>query len=505
MGIQEFLQSGGNKNFKIEKLFSGEHGICGLVSTDVGKAIFKISKYLDFSIEHEHKVMLSLNKIKDICPHFPMTYGVYDMQSNPELNEKQNPFLVHTKYPITRKFMLEEYIPGKQLLHHIANGRSDEIYSIIKQVLCAINISGKLLEFSHYDLHSSNILLEKCHYDRVHYYILSDKVKVLVPTFGNIAKIIDMGFSYCRDLENTNVCVDISHVNSGYISNMYSWFSDYKVFLKSLLYDVSGLKDYKLMSNIITNLLKDLNIKRKSGWDIHGKDVEEPYEEAIYRTISTYKELDKDSVFRKHTSECFDIIISLSHYPLQEYSENNKHNKTIFRNFMTEFRKIEKLLSVSQYKLYALKLLVESANRLREDYLIKPQDTVLNFKREFESSIDKYAQFFNANVNYEIMLCSLYILSDCFTHNLYNSLKTVVQTKLKHYSSAIIPKDGDEIVQIFNVNMENDYVFNNDSEIHIYDTVNNTTQVIKLTSEEINKINDLDHLEQHTYLDTLIN
>lgn len=503
MNIQEFLKTGGNKNFRIEKLFSGEHGICGLVSTDVGKAIFKVSKYLDFSIEHEHKVMLSLAKIKDLCPHFPMTYGIYDMQTNPELKEKQNPFQVHTKYPITRKFILEEYIQGKQLLHTITNDREDELYSVIKQVLCAINISGKLLNFSHYDLHSSNILLEKCNYDRVHYYILSDKIKVLVPTFGNIPKIIDMGFSYCKDLENTSMCVDISHINSGYLSSEYSWFSDYKVFLKSLLYDVSNFKDYSLLSNIVTNLLQNLKIKRKSGWDITSKEVEEPYEEAIYRTISSYKDLDKNSVFRKYVRECFDIIISLTTYPIQKYSENNKHNKTIFQNFMNEFRKIEKLISISHYKLYALKLLVESANNLREDYVINPENTILKFKREFESAIDKYAQFFNVNVNYEILLCSLYVLSDCFTHNLYNSITPIIENKLKHYAS-IIPKDGDEIVEIFNINMENCYEYTTETEIYIYNIVDQTSQVIKLTEEEIQKMNDLDSRDQQPYLDSLL-
>ena len=112
-------------------------------------------------------------------------------------------------------------------------------YSIIKQVLCALSIAQNKLHFCHYDLHSSNVMLEKCDKDLVMVYLLDQNNSICVPTEGYIPKIIDYGFSYTKDCENNTFYATLAHTDVGFMSCTNDFMSDLKLFLVTVSYDIN--------------------------------------------------------------------------------------------------------------------------------------------------------------------------------------------------------------------------------------------------------------------------
>ena len=267
--LVEFLNNPSHRNLEIDKIFSsGSQGVCGLVTVSVVKdknpikMVFKVSQYIDYIVEHEYKAMKLLEKIYSYCPHYSLAYSVYRANTDAKINEDENPFVVKSKYPIRRSFILEEFIDGPSLKHIMNSGaiNKNRFNSTVKQVLASINISGSKLGFSHYDLHSSNILVEKCRDDDVNFYIFEGSKEyagMLVPTFGVKPKIIDMGFAYAKGMEGTDVNVDLSNSDRGYFCDRYSWLTDYKVFLVSLFCDLKDMlkEEGKVFSDDETCLL----------------------------------------------------------------------------------------------------------------------------------------------------------------------------------------------------------------------------------------------------------
>lgn len=525
----EFLSNPSHRNLEIEKIFSsGSQGVCGLVTVAIAKdkkpvsMVFKVSQYIDYIVEHEYKAMKLLEKIYPYCPHYSLAYSVYSANTDAKIKEDENPFIVTSKYPIRRSFILEEFIDGPSLKHVMNEGAISKtrFNSTVKQVLASINISGAKLGFAHYDLHSSNILVEKCGNDDVNFYIFEGSkgyAGMLVPTFGVRPKIIDMGFAYANGMEGTDVNVDLSNSDRGYFCDRYSWLTDYKVFLVSLFSDLKDmLKDdgkvfsddetdsdsetntkNNLFMTIVKNIFKPLNISWHSGWDKYDK------EEATDKTTRRMSELTrmKGGLFRDSPRACFDIIISLSSFPLQETTTFQKDVRVCYPVFLSEFAKIEKEMTVPVYKLNMLKTIVDTAKLVKKEYLDydKRNSAVKKFKLAVECEFTRISKYCLPRINYEIMLCSLYSLAYCYTGLLKRYLDSTYSEITSSYSS-LTPENGNEIVEIFNINFEDPYVYTSESIINVYDSVNERSCKLQLLPEEIDKINSLPHYAKGEYV-----
>lgn len=525
--LTAFLANSSHRHLEIEKIFSsGSQGVCGLVTFSMAKdkkpvsMVFKVSQYIDYIVEHEYKAMKLLEKIYPFCPHYSLAYSVYSANTDAKIKEDENPFIVTSKYPIRRSFILEEFIDGPSL-KHIMNGgaiNKNRFESTVKQVLASINISGANLGFSHYDLHSSNILVEKCGDDDVNFYIFKGTkgyAGMLTPTFGVRPKIIDMGFAYAKGMEGTEVNVDLSNSDRGYFCDRYSWLTDYKVFLVSLFSDLKDMikDDGKVFSDdetdsdgettknnmfmtIVKNIFAPLNISWHSGWDKYDK------EEATDKTIRRMAELTlMKGLFRDSPRACFDIIISLTSFPLQETRTFQKDVRVCYPAFLSEFVKIEKEMTVPVYKLNILKTIVDTAKVVKEEYInYDTRDSaVKKFKLAVECEFTRISKYCLPRINYEIMLCSLYSLAYCYTGLLKRYLDNTYSEVSSTYSS-IAPENGNEIVEIFNINFEDPYVYSSASIINVYDSVNEKTCKLQLLTEEIEKINSLPHYAKGEYM-----
>jgi serine/threonine protein kinase len=113
--------------------------------------------------------------------------------------------------------IIMEALYGKTLHDFIkTENRSIEVLkSIIFQVLAALHYYGTAVGFTHYDLHTNNIMIVKDDRKFVKYNINGNVYKI--PTFGNRAVLIDFGYSRLK------------YENSIY-SNVYKSFGIGKAF-----------------------------------------------------------------------------------------------------------------------------------------------------------------------------------------------------------------------------------------------------------------------------------
>jgi hypothetical protein len=149
-----------------------------------------IMKY-DDNIINEAFVGSYINLLRNRIPNFVHTYasflcseksenGKISICDNPE--EKQN-------------FIILEKLYGKTLHNYLKDNSDVDVFvSGIIQILNALNIAYKEFDFTHYDLHTGNIIVEEL--DELHFIPILDG-KYYLNTM-HIFKIIDFGHSHIK-------------------------------------------------------------------------------------------------------------------------------------------------------------------------------------------------------------------------------------------------------------------------------------------------------------------
>ncbi len=263
----------------------GVQGIVGLLlcnSINKYPVVFKIPVEIDKMIEHEHLILESLNTIRDFCPHFVGSLGmfklpisrtyVYDQieddddddddnsknsrsqlskrsQSSSEIEEEEEEEF-EDDFGETNLFTIEDdYLPTNTLLLEYVSDISfadmcnksvknkSLIVSQVLMILCAIKIAQLHVNFTHYDLHIDNILIRQCEPEAMFIYKINGSV-INVPTFGFYPVIIDMGSSYSNALENNDMKSSIANYDNGLQPTIYDPLNDLHHFLISALYDI---------------------------------------------------------------------------------------------------------------------------------------------------------------------------------------------------------------------------------------------------------------------------
>ena len=304
----------------------GKQGKVGLfnVKENKDKIVFKFSQYINYLVQHEYSVMKSLNDLYDFCPHFCRTFGYINCDINPNSKKIENPFLIDSKYPINKEILLCEYIEDScKFYNYIRSDKIDEImlYSTIKQVLLAINIAQTEKKFSHYDLHSNNIMIKKCDIDSVCLYVLDENNQFCVPTYGYFPLIIDFGFSYIKDMDDGPAWGSLSQTDVGFLSDRFDWVADPKLFLVSVskeIFQKRNTKTSKKLRRIVKNIFHPLTIDWSCGWD----DIKEKgASDIVIEYLQPFNK--KSKLFREFDHYCIDIIQSLIILPLEKQSYNN--------------------------------------------------------------------------------------------------------------------------------------------------------------------------------------
>ena len=505
--LVEYFDKNKQKNWKewleFDRLFDkpGKQGIVGLFknkNTDTPKFVFKISQYINYLVQHEYTVMNDLNKLSPFCPHFCKAVGTILCEIDPKTKclkdhtNIPNPFKITTKYPIEKEILLTEYINKSCKFYNYirSNKISDRIiYSTIKQVLMGISIAQRKKKFTHYDLHSNNIMMKKCNNDVVFLYILDDDNQFCVPTNGHYPVIIDFGFSYSKDLEDSPAWPSMGHTEVGFTSDRFDPIADPKLFLSTVSSEIKEKRRNKTSNKfryIIKNMFNKLNIDLDSGWDKgHEKSASD------YITDMLEGHATNSNIFDNYEHYCIDIIQSLIILPFEEHKYTDIDKSYIA--FVKEFSKIEREIGNPFYNIYILKGVVDCAREVYIDYMYGGEDrknAIKYFRQavyERINCISKYCR--PKNIHFERMLCSLL----CFSRNMEGVLFDVMDSiskKKKDEYSKIPLQNIEQIYGAIEVNIPDKYVFNNNTTVFVMDCVNEKCERLELSYDTIDLLNN---------------
>ena len=509
--IKNLIQKNKHKKFdewlEFVEIFKnpGKQGLAGVLKIKEidKKVVFKISQYINYLPQHEYYVMDGLNKIHDYCPHFCQSFGIIRMPVNPRCKKYGNPF-IKTDEDIEKDILLLEYIDNaSKLYNYIQSSKKtdDIIYSAIKQVLLGISMAQNY-EFAHYDLHALNIMMKKCDKNMVFLYVLDDKNQVAVPTYGYYPVIIDYGFSFIKSMNGNPMWQSMAHTSVGFMSDRFDNFADPKLFLVSVSNDLKYFKrnkNAKKFRNIVRNIFKPLTIDWESGWDDVDNTSASEYVLELIAGNNIYSKL-----FLEYDYYCLDVISSLITLPIkkQNYGDIDKSYKT----FLIEFSKIEEQLSSNFYNLYILKGIVDSAREIKTKYMnIQTRDKALfTFSADIYNIISKIADFCNPEINYEKMLCSLYVFASCVEGVFYDVMKNRMENKQLEYNKLEL-KNPIQMVGCLEVNIPSEYVYSTDTVIIVLNQMEQKISKFKLENEQdVETVNSLHSLSRGSYLYKLI-
>jgi hypothetical protein len=473
----------------------GKQGVVGILKvkgTNMTVA-FKISQEIDHLIPHEYSVMNGLNDLAPYCPHFCKSFGMVDCQRNPRTISNTHPFEAHAdvKYMIDDKMLLSEHIDKSNKFHSYIKSdkkiHEDVLYSSVKQVLLAIAMAQKRKNFSHYDLHSLNILMRKCNKDVVFVYVLDKENQVCVPTLGHYPVIIDFGFSYISDMEDGPLLPTMGHTSSGFTSDRFDHIVDPKLFLVTVADEIKcarGTKKSKILKRVVKNSFSCLNIDWFSGWD---ENEDDNLTEEVTKFTTDYCE--KSIIFSEYENFCIDLFQTLIILPLEKCDYQNP--KRSFRAFLTEWVKIENTISNAYYNLYILKGAIEAARYVRVAYMDEStsKEATKTFSEMLHQTIDKVAKFCKPKpIDYEKMLCSMYVFADSIEGIYYEAMEERMEEKNKLYEKLPL-KSVQHIYAAIDVNIPTKYTYTDKTTVFLMNSINDTTAVFCLKPEEIIKLN----------------
>ena len=456
----------------------GKQGSVGLLTVfDKKKVVFKSSQYYNHLVRHEFEIMKSLRSIRRCCPHFCLGYKILTHSADFDFRKKENPFEVERKRYMKNEVVLMQWIKDSIDFTDFITQTTQEnvIYSTVKQVLCALTIAQHSHHFCHYDLHSSNVLMSPCDPNLSLVYVLDKDNIVCVPTDGYIPKIIDYGFSYTKDLENKTFYGTLAHTDVGFMSCTNDFISDLKLFLVTVSYDVHhhhNSDTAKRFRNIVKNIFSALNIDWESGWDHYTRRG------AADQICEKIKHLYTGStLFKEYDFHCIDLFQTLIKLPLQNHSTKNL--ELSFDTFIQEFKKIEAQIQNPIVNMYLLRKCIDLARIIKKEYMNNKEETVKFFRTEFLKIVDHTASFCNIKgLNYEKLLCSMYVFSECCEGLLFNSVREKIKEGEENYSKLDLTTP-EQMYACLEINLPHKTQYTRKSSFLILDTIHNDRVEIK--------------------------
>ena len=497
-----------NDWLKFDKLLDnqGKQGMVGLFNLkdeneeDNIKYIFKLSQSLNYLVYHELTVMQGLSSISNFCPFFCKGIGSIKCKVEPKRKIK-NPFDIKSKYPIEKEVLLCEYIENSSKFYNYIKTKDikeEMLYSIVKQVLMGINIAQQKKQFTHYDLHSNNVMIKKCNKDLVFIFRYDDDNQFAVPTLGYYPIIIDYGFAYISDMQDKPLWTSLAHTEVGFMSDRFDWVADPKLFLITVSNEIKDKRNTtkaKKFRRIVRNLFYPLKIDVECGWD---DDEDKSAADSVLEMLDIENNTSK--IFKDFDYYCIDILQSLIILPLQEQDYSNIGKS--FKAFLKEWSKIENEISNEFYNIYILKEVVNIARNIRPDYLKKETraDAITIFQKNIYKAINKVSAFCNPkNINFEKFLCSLLLLAENIEGMLYEVISTRMEEKQKQYDKLPL-QSLEQIYAAVDVNIKDTYTYNKDTIFCIIDVENETNDLFKIPEDEVENINEINNLSKGCYI-----
>ena len=480
--------------FKHDSSFSksGKQGVLGTFKLPSGKkCVYKVSQYLNYLVEQENTILQGLNELRDFCPHYVRGFGKFMTKMNSDFRKVDNPFKITGKHNIFNDVLIMEYIDNsRKFYRYLKNDKIEEecIFSVIKQTLMAISYAQKFKNFTHYDLHSNNVLIKTCNPNSVFLYALDDKTQYCVPTYGYYPVLIDFGFGYIKDMDNSSLYGALAHTNIGFLSHIFDKWADPKLFLVTISDELNKYRkshNTKLFRKIVKNIFSSLNIDWESGWD-NVDDIN--CSDRIYNMIKREGKFSK--FFRESGQYCVDILQSLISLPVKR--RKYKQIDEVYRMMVDEFHKIELEISSVFYNLYIFKKTVDAAKMVKTEYSNRDtmEDAVKRFKHMVLDAISHVASYCHPKLDWDRLLCSMIVLSRQMEGVIYEYTNRRWKEKNEEYDDIEL-KNVDEVFECIDTNIPSHFVFDEETDVYVWDCNIKNSKKIKLSKRCVQKLNEL--------------
>ena len=492
---RENTQKPWNEWLEVVKVFPrpGKQGYAGVVRSKLKphlEYVFKVSRYINYLPQHELTVMQSLSQVASFTPHFCQAVGL--IKAMADMSDKDTPLKPDStdKYLIEKDVLLMQNLQGSfKLCNYIYAKEASEqvVYSVIKQILCALCIAQKQARLAHYDLHSDNIMVRKCSKDLVFLYILSDSVQFYVPTHGYYGTVIDYGFGYAQGCDGQPLWASLNYTETGFMSDRFDSVADPKLFLVSAsaeMEDSRNTKSTRRLRNFVRNLYGRLPILWDAGWDTDTKKCATRY---VIDILEPYSQDSK--IFSECSFYFLDIIQSLIKLPLKPQKYDGVH--IAFSAFLKEFAKVEREIGSEFFCLYILQGIVNAAREVETDYRSADSRKVAiaYFRSSILERISSIASYCNPSINYELMLCSLLCCVRGIEGILYDAMLARELKKRKMYEKIPL-QSTEEIVLALEVNIPSRYAFSEKTSVMIMDARTQTCSMKTLTATQATELNE---------------
>jgi hypothetical protein len=219
-----------------KKIPSNNIGLCDLIvikngiKQDEGEAVYKLAKLPHWGIFWEYRISKIIENYLPCLNHFVsvkmLSRSIMHCDSNGYILPQKVLSTQNNKSTMKRIIDASIYdkIEGKTLSTTIANNPSSNfMFGILKQSLSILAMSQYYCNFTHYDMHSSNIILEEEKEDIPVWYFfnISDQFKIFLPSLGFKVKIIDFEFSHIKGLQNKSFDGRMDLVEVGYLPQRF--------------------------------------------------------------------------------------------------------------------------------------------------------------------------------------------------------------------------------------------------------------------------------------------
>jgi hypothetical protein len=472
---------------------TGKQGILGIFTDKekTKKIIFKISQYFNFTMRGEYLCMLSLKKITDFCPNFCNGFGFKQILMDSNYREEKNPFEIKNKYPIYQDVLFMESLEGcRKFVRYIMNKHveNEVVFSLIKQTLSAISIAQKNCNFTHYDLHSNNVLVSSCDPNTFILYRIDENNAYLYPTYGYYPIVIDYGFSYADEMDKQPLFQALAHTDVGFMSDRFDPMSDPRLFLTTVSWELTKYRKDGCswrFRKLIKNIFKPIKQDWESGWD----DVDDI--SASDHVLSHLEDTMKMSkFFRNYGYYCTDILQSLISLPLKHRKYDNIENT--FEIFYSEFIKIEGEIGSDFYLLYIFKEMVVAATDVKPEYMDGDSEHAVQlFRHKMFKIFETVSKYCNPKIKYEKLLCSLLLLGKKIEGILYEVMQKRTKERNTQKQKMDI-KSIDEIISLIEYNFCDQYTLNKNSKIVVIDNIQKKKYQLELTKAQLQEINEYD-------------
>jgi hypothetical protein len=443
----------------------GKQGFAGLVENkETGtRLVYKVSQHIDFLMEHEKVVASRLNEVKNPVFARLVESGIYPV--NPSSRAK-HPW-EKCERAVKKLVLFYEYIPGYSLSKIIKKKKDTvsvkTIIASIKIIMTSLYCAFKQVGFTHYDLHTSNILMKKCDPDLV--FVIHDGSgnAFALPTFGYIPSIIDFGFSYIDTIDNGPMYQSLAHTNVGFVSCAMDKFADTKLFLCSVSSQMMRhrkTKEVMRLRKFVKSTFKELDVDFDCGWDLN--DEESIGNEALnFLHRANKKEISE--LFYKYDAYAVDILTSLVQLPITAGGpgESDEGLLNYYKIFLKQFAKFEMHVQSSYSRLRILRAVVETARSVMAKYYNKKKqrEAIIEFQSNVLREVDEIARHVSVgDINFEKMLCSLLLFGRAFEGYLQKKLGTFLAARHRKYQK-LKCKSSIEIYGAMDLKIASDTIF----------------------------------------------